>query len=284
MMISENDGKTTVLMSALAMVPLLLSAAAVEGWECPVCGDEVSGQLCPACGVIMPPEGMVFVDAGTVVIEGDTLAFEPFFVDPEPVAYRSVLPWLNSTVGSIEEWAMIITGQLDEDMLFLKYTPFTSSSDGRSITVPASCFDIPAASFTWEGARHFLSDQGRMLPSRVQMYAIFDAGLVNAYDVRQVMSTYENVVVATIGDVLGALDRQAMFMPGMSTVEERIMWEWTRDAWSSAPGEAFDPDDATRAMFKPLDPPQLGFADRGNGYFNVVFRGVVPARLPGWER
>lgn len=270
-----------------AMVLLLIAGGASLGeeWLCPGCGSTASGARCEQCGLIEPPEGMAYIDAGTVALDdGTVLDYEPFFIDTTPVTYRDVLPWLNSTIGSAEEWAMIITGQYDADLLFLKFTPFTSSADGSAITVPASCFDIPATSFTWEGARHFLSDIGKRLPSRAEFLAAWESGLVRPYDVYQLMRLYENVVTSTLGNVLGGMDRQAMFTPGYSSPEERVVWEWTRDAWNEEPDvRSPDLEYAIRAIARPLDPPQLGFAGRNNGYFNVAFRGVVPGFMPGEE-
>ncbi|MBN1433495.1 hypothetical protein JW921_01970 [Candidatus Fermentibacterales bacterium] len=280
----RNMSLPRIRLAAAALTAALLAGcpACLADWVCPACGASVEGDFCLSCGLMKPPEGMAFIPEGAVLLNGEEVTFEAFFIDSAPASYRQVLPWLNATIQSPEEWAMIVTGQYDDDLLFLKFTPFTGSSDRSSIVVPASCFDLPAASFTWEGARHFLSDQGKRLPTRAELLAAWQAGLVDPVDTHAVMGCFESVMVATLGTVLGSLDRQAMFMPGNSSPEERLMWEWTRDAWLQAAGDLSDLDEGNRTIMKPLDPPVFGFAGRNNGYFNVIFRGVVAARLPGY--
>jgi len=140
--------------------------------------------------------------------------------------------------------------------------------------VPAGCFGMPAASFTWDGATLYLMDTGRRLPTVAQITAANEAGLITRFDVYTVMSSFESVMTATMGQLLGPLGRQSMFM-GYSTASERVMWEWTRDEWARKPGEPDDPLGLYRTIWKPLDTPVTGAAGRDMGYFNVIFRGVV---------
>jgi len=217
---------------------------------------------------------MAFIPACTVELEGVTIDVEPFYIDSFPITYRQILPWMSGVIGSPEDLAAIITGQFDENYQFLSFTPFINSEDGTSLTVPSDCFGIPAASFTWEGASLYLRDQGKQLPTAVQLMAARNAGVLEGFDVYTVMSTYSDVMMASLGNLLGNISNQSMFT-GHSTTSERIMWEFARDQWGRHQDEPIDMTGKYRILFKPVDPVQLGAAGRSMGYFNVIFRGVV---------
>jgi len=193
---------------------------------------------------------MAFIPACTVELEGVTIDVEPFYIDSFPITYRQILPWMSGVIGSPEDLAAIITGQFDENYQFLSFTPFINSEDGTSLTVPSDCFGIPAASFTWEGASLYLRDQGKQLPTAVQLMAARNAGVLEGFDVYTVMSTYSDVMMASLGNLLGNM-------------------------WGRHQDEPIDMTGKYRILFKPVDPVQLGAAGRSMGYFNVIFRGVV---------
>ncbi len=217
---------------------------------------------------------MAFISACTVELEGVTIDVESFYIDSFPITYRQILPWMSGVIGSPEDLAAIITGQFDENYQFLSFTPFINSEDGTSLTVPSDCFGIPAASLTWEGASLYLRDQGKQLPTAVQLMAARNAGVLEGFDVYTVMSTYSDVMMASLGNLLGNISNQSMFT-GHSTASERIMWEFARDQWGRHQDEPIDMTGKYRILFKPVDPVQLGAAGRSMGYFNVIFRGVV---------
>ena len=166
------------------------------------------------------------------------------------------------------------TSALFANYQFLSFTPFINNEDGTALTVPTNSFGVPASSFTWEGATLYLLDQGKQLPTSAQLTAAMEAGLVTGFDVYTVMSSYANVMTATMGNMLGSLGSQSMFA-GYSTAAERVMWEWARDEWAHQPGTHIDMLATCRTMWKPLETPVTGAAARDAGYFNVIFRGVI---------
>jgi hypothetical protein len=257
-----------------AVLLLVLVAIAAHAWECPRCSSVQEGEFCSVCGLLEPPEAMIFIPACTVEIEGIPYDVDPFYIDSIPVTYRDVLPWMEEVVASQEDLAAIVTGQFDENFQFLSFTPFINNEEGTALTVPTSCFGIPAASFTWEGALLFLNDNGKHLPTAAQLMAAREAGVIQEYDVYSVMQSYSSVMTASMGNLLGTLGNQSMFA-GYSTAAERVMWEWARDEWSHQPGSSLDMLAQYRILWKPLDPPVIGAAGRDAGYFNVIFRGVV---------
>jgi hypothetical protein len=258
-----------------AAVILVVLAGAAAAWDCPRCGTPGQGAaFCSVCGLPEPPAGMAFVPGCTVTVSGEQVEVAPFFIDSMPVTYRDVLPWMETAVTSEEDLAAVVTGQFDESYQFLSFTPFINNEDGTALTVPAASFGMPAASFTWEGATLFLTDAGKRLPTLAQITAANEAGLITRFDVYTVMSSFEPVMTATMGQLLGPLGRQSMFM-GYSTASERVMWEWTRDEWALRPWEPGDPLGPYRTIWKCLDTPVTGAAGRDTGYFNVIFRGVV---------
>lgn len=268
----------------IVVIVLSIFTVVAYGWECPECGVDNSGAICEECGLIEPPQGMVYIPAGYVVTDGYKVYYHSFFIDTFPVSYRQIIPWINMSIESVENLAIIITGKFDQELQFLKFTPFTGSEDGSGLTVPANCFDLPVGSITWEASRLFLSQVGKRLPTKVEIIAAWEAGIIEPIDVKAVMSVYEDVTVYFMGGSieLGAIDSQAMFRSGYSTLEERVMWEWTGDSWGWLPEDQIsEPDSPTRLLFKPLSEPGFGFTQGNYGYFNVTFRGVVPAIVPG---
>lgn len=250
---------------------MVLSAA----WVCPSCGDGVEAAFCPRCLIPEPPSGMAFVPGDTITVDGVLCDVQPFYIDSSAVSYQDLLPWLNGAFEDGEGLAAIITGQYDEDFQYLRYTPFTGDESGSGLTVPQACMDLPAASVTPGGARSYLASTGRRLPSAAELALAARNGLVEEVDVFAVMSTYADMMEASMGAMLGRLSTQAMFA-GYSTASERVMWEWT----GSLPGS---PTEAVRDAVAPCTtvyrPGGTGIADSGSGYFNVAFRGVVSLPL-----
>jgi hypothetical protein len=218
---------------------------------------------------------MAYVPACSVEVQGVAVSVQSFFVDSFPVTYREVLPWMNESIGSLEDMAAVVTGQYDPDLQFLRYTPFTGNSEGTGITVPSNCFSLPVGSFTYEGAASYLLSRGARLPTAAELLAAKRAGLVSRIDVESVMRRYSAMMRSTMGSMLGELADQAMFA-GFSTVAERIMWEWTTDAWGQPPDSIYRTEAPYRVIVRPVEEAELGAAGSDMGYFNVAFRGVVP--------
>ncbi len=257
----------------LATLPLiLLSGAGAEPWRCPACSTLAEGDACPECGLLRPPEGMAYVPASRVEIMGDTVSVDAFLIDSVPVSYRKVLPWLNRNLTSMQDLAEILVGQYDADGQFLKFTPFVVGESGQALTVPTNCFSMPVSSLTWTGAVRFLRHRGARLPRAAELAAAAGMGYVDPVDVYPVMSSYSQVLERNMG-ILGSLGSQAIFSYGEGS--ELQMWEWTLDAWGQEPGQPLRQQDPYRILLRPagLEP---GVARKDMGYFNVIFRGVIP--------
>ncbi len=243
----------------------------VISWQCPSCGRDAEGAVCPGCVIPAPPPGMVWIEGDTLTLDGILYEVGPFYIDSGPVTWRSVLPWLNSRVESLEDLAWVITGVFDENLQFIRYTPLTSSETGDGLGVPAACLDMPAGSFTLQGAAGFLASEGRRLPTVLELALASRSGVFAGTDVFTVMSAYSSIMEAAMGPLLGRLQSQAMFA-GYSTAAERVMWEWT----TSDPADPLvDLDESTSPCATVWRPSGTGVADRGSGYFNIAFRGVV---------
>lgn len=263
-----------------ALRALLIMAFAAAARTCPECGSEQSGDMCRACLLPVPPSGMVYVPGSTVVVQGDTVKVGAFFIDSFPVAYRNVTPWLGQNCRDPRVLASVITGQYSESGHFLAFTPFVATAEGE-YSVPAACLDRPAAGFTWAGASWYLASRGARLPTLAEIHAAHRMGLIEPFSAYSEMQLYARLLESSLGDILGALNRQAMFA-GYSTAEERVMWELTHTAFGSDPGMALpDTSDPYITIFKPLPVPVAAGTGRDMGYFNVIFRGVID--LPGHE-
>lgn len=264
-----------------ALRALLILAFSAAAWTCPACGD--AGQtngVCSVCGLPQPPSGMAFVPASRVVVQGDTVEVGAFFIDSMPVAYRDVLPWLSQNCRDGQVLASVVTGQYSDSGHFLAFTPFVATA-GSEYSVPAVCLDRPAASFTWTGAQWYLSSRGTRLPTLAEMHAAARLGLIQPFNAYSEMQLFANLMETSLGDVLGALGRQAMFA-GYSTEEERVMWELTHTPVGGDPAVALPAtDDPCVYIFKPLPVPISTGTGRDMGYFNVIFRGAID--LPGFE-
>ena len=255
------------------MISLALTAFA---WECPECDEQNEGSFCSSCHLPQPPDGMVYVPATTVEINGVMVDVLPFFIDEQPVSYRDFVPWLNGSNFGLDELGIIITGGGggDETMQFLAFTPFMGA-EGGGIAVPSQCLENPAASITWNGAQSFLSDKGKRLPTLAEMKAADSFGLIAVWDSYEAMQSFAAQMQSSMGEMLGILNAQAMFT-GYSSSNERIMWELT--------GTVFGGDPITTSvsinvsyitLFKALSEAQISSTGRDMGYFNVIFRGAI---------
>ncbi|MBD3278415.1 MAG: hypothetical protein GF388_08950 [Candidatus Aegiribacteria sp.] len=269
----------------IALASLLLA------WECPECDTENQGDFCTNCDLPKVPEGMEYVEASTVVIDGDSIAVPAFFIDSQPVTCRDMLSWLTEEMNGVSNVPYYITGQSElvmygdqiseefTDVIFVRYTPWViyTGSQGQisSVTVQSGCFDLPAASITCDAAELYLEDQGKRLPGVEELTAAMDRGIVNYYDTWEVMNSYSDFISMTLSGVLGVSPSGlAMFSENQAS-EERVMWEWTRDQWNREPGTLPDRNAPAALVVKPLDPPVEGSALRESGYYNIIFRGVV---------
>jgi hypothetical protein len=209
---------------------------------------------------------MAYVPGASVVVDGDTVSVQPFFVDAGFATYRQILPWMNATITALDQLATVVTGQYDQNLQFLRYTPFTGSSDGSGMTVPSECFDLPACSITRQGAEEYLMSIGKRLPTAAELAAADAAGIVRRIDVYDVMASYASMLQSSMGEILGRLAGQAMFA-GYSTADERVLWEWTSDS----PGTE-DVPGPCGIIYRSTG---QGIAASDCGYFNVAFRGAV---------
>lgn len=261
-----------------ALGALVIFAFAAWAWVCPECGVDVSGNFCGDCTLPAAPPGMVYIPGTDVVLQGDTVAVGPFFIDSSPVAYRSVLSWLGENCRDPRVLASVITGQYSESGHFLAFTPLVATATGE-YTVSAASLDRPAAGFTWNGASWYLSSRGARLPTLAEIAAALEHGVIEPFNAYSEMQLYARLMETSLGEVLGAISRQAMFA-GFSTAEERVMWELTHTSFSENPTEAMPyGENPYIAIFKPLPVPVVSGTGREMGYFNVIFRGALD--LPG---
>ncbi len=244
-----------------------MAAAVAAAWDCPQCGLTNQGPICRRCSLPEPPPGTVWIEGDTVTVDGEVVEVAPFFIDASPVTYRRMLPWLNEEATSLERLAELVSGQADDNLNFLRYTPFTGNEQGTGLTVPSACLDLPACSITWNGARQFLASEGKRLPTAAELALAARRGLLPELDVQNVMSAFAEMMYQAMGSALGRFDAQAMFA-GYGTPGERAIWEWTGDTPSGA-DPAVDP---CATIFRARG---AGIASIDCGYFNVAFRGAV---------
>ncbi|NOQ21436.1 MAG: hypothetical protein GQ565_02135 [Candidatus Aegiribacteria sp.] len=271
---------------------LFILVSIVSAWTCPACGSDNNGDFCSDCDLPQPPEGMEYIGPSTVTVDGEGISVDPFFIDREPVICRDILDWLAREISNVDQIPVYLTGQeellmpgssMGEDfgnIIFVRYTPWViyKNMEGgvTGVTVQTGCFDIPAASITFDAARLYLNDSGKRLPTRVEISAAASVGAIGFEDTWEVMNAYSDFISMTLSGIIGiSPSRLAMFSENQAP-EERIMWEWTRDAWEQPPGTISDLQSPYALIFKPLDPPVEGTAMRESGYYNVIFRGIVP--------
>lgn len=273
---------------------LFLVTGLAGAWVCPACGSEASGDFCGSCGLPRVPEGMAFVPACSVTVNGETVHVPAFFVDRDPVTCRDLLDWLGAELHSLDQVTMYLTGQdelimsgevFQEDfsgVYFVRYTPWVIYVDETGkvggVNVQNGCFDLPAAALTFAAADLYLQDTGKRLPTEAELVAAVSGGTVGAEDAWDVMEKYTDFLSLTISSVVGIPPSRLAMFGGNASPEERVMWEWTREPWG---GESVTSNSPYALIVKPLDPPVRGTALRENGYFNVIFRGVVP--LPWYQ-
>lgn len=241
---------------------------------------------------------MEYIAPATVIIDGDSIHVAPYFIDREPVICRDILDWFAGEISYVEQIPIYITGQegllmpgeyIGEDfrnIVFVKYTPWVIYKNAQNgvtgVTVQTGCFDIPATSVTFDAARLYLGDNGKRLPTRVEITAAVEAGVIGIEDTWEVMNAYSDFISMTLSGIIGTTPaRLAMFSENQAP-EDRIMWEWTRDAWEQPPDTISDMQSPYALILKPLNPPFKGTALRESGYYNVIFRGVVP--IPWMEQ
>ena len=246
---------------------VLLAAAAAAAWDCPQCGLSNQGPICRRCSLPEPPPGTVWIRGDTITVDGEVVEVAPFFIDASPVTYRRLLPWLNEEATSLERLAELVSGKADDNMNFLRYTPFTGNEQGTGLAVPSACLDLPACSITWTGARQFLASEGKRLPTTAELALAARRGFFRELDVQAVMSAFAEMMYQAMGSALGRFDAQAMFA-GCGTPGEIVIWEWTGDTPSGA-GVWTDP---CVVIFRTGG---TGIASTDSGYFNVAFRGAV---------
>lgn len=274
-----------------AIFLLLVLCAAASAWTCPACGYDASGDFCGECGLPLPPEGMEFVPACSLVIEGESVHVPAFFIDREPVISRDFLNWLTDEISYLDQVPVYLTGQesllmpgenIGEDfrnVVFVRYTPWVIYRDMQGgvegITVQTGCFDYPAVAVTFDAARLYLVDSGRRLPTSSEMAAAVSAGAIEYVDTWEVFGSYSDFISMTVSSIIGVPPAGLAMFSENESPEERVMWEWTRDAWGQSPSEYSDLQSPYSMLVKPLDPPVTGTGLRESGYYNVIFRGVV---------
>ncbi len=260
----------------LAIFVMIFLVLAAFAWECPECGSENSGSFCSDCHLPQPPEGMIYVPATTVEIDGVMVDVLPFFIDEQPVSYRDFVPWLNGSNFGLDELGIIITGGGggDETMQFLAFTPFMGA-EGGGIAVPSQCLENPAASITWNGAQSFLSENGKRLPTLAEMKAADSYGLIAVWDSFDAMQSFAAQMQSSMGEMLGTLNAQAMFA-GYSSANERVMWELTGTVFGGDPSvTSVSINVSYITLFKALSETMISSTGRDMGYFNVIFRGAI---------
>lgn len=276
-----------------ALLLLCAAIASAFAWTCPACGlEDNADQFCVRCDLPVPPEGMVYVPACSVRIEGVDVFVPPFFIDAEPVTFRRVLDWLTGKISQMHQAYVFLTGQESlfmpgdqlgddfRDVVFVRYTPWVIYRDLQDrvtgVTVQTGCFDMPANAMTFDAARLYLNDRGRRLPTLAQMTAAEMAGVVSHTDTWELMSSYGDFLSMTLSAIVGIPPADFAIFSGNGEAHDPVLWEWTRDAWAQPPDSISDLDSPYAVIVKPLDPPVTGTALREYGYFNVIFRGVVP--------
>ena len=270
------------------VILFLLFASVTLAWVCPACGTENSGDMCIACGVPEPPTGMVFIDACTVEIDGESIQVEPFYIDVSPVTCRKVLSVLNRLSNSLSSVIPLITGLesllIDGAALenpgfyFIKYTPYYFSGGGGNpitISVLNGCFDNPAASLTWEGANLYLLYSGKRLPTAAELAAAFNAGYIFRIDCNDYLDSYSDFLHLSVLGLLN-IPMSQMSISNTGNSEDNTMWEWTVSEWGAGYNSIADLESSYMTIFKPLEEPAFGSAPRKYGYFNIMFRGIVP--------
>ena len=283
-------------MKIIYIMFILVSAA--SAWICPVCGTENDSDFCTQCNLPRPPEGMEYVAPSVVTIDGEDISVGPFFIDSEPVNCRDMLDWLDGEITGVNQIPVYLTGQEAlimpgegigedfKDVVFVRYTPWviykTAQGEVTGVTVQTGCFDIPATSVTFDAARLYLNSRGERLPTRAEITAAASAGVIGFEDTWEVMSAYSDFISMTLSGIIGLSPGSLAMFSASVTPDERVMWEWTRDAWNQSPDSIADLRSPYAVIFKPLDPPVEGAGLRKSGYYNVIFRGVVP--LPWFEQ
>ena len=258
----------------MVLLTIVFFAVASFAWQCPECAVQNEGSFCTGCHLPEPPEGMIYVPATTVDMNGTMVDVPPFFIDAQPVTYRDFIPWLNGSGFGIQEMGIIITGGGDESMQFLAFTPFIGDQNG-GITVPSQCLENPVASITWSGAQSFLSEKGKRLPTLAEIQAASMHGLIQTWDSYNEMLAFATQMQSSMGEMLGTLGTQAMFA-GYSSANERIMWELTGTVFAGNPlATAVSMDVDYITLFKALDEPVVSSTGVEMGYFNVIFRGAI---------
>ncbi|MCD4847835.1 MAG: hypothetical protein K8R76_06560 [Candidatus Aegiribacteria sp.] len=271
---------------------LFFLAALAWGWICPACGTENSGAFCTHCDIPEPPEGMEYVEASIVVIDGEDVETGPFYIDSEPVICRDVLSWISNEINHVQEIPIYISGQEEllmpgeamgeeyANVVFVRYSPWVIYKDNQGsvtgITVQTGCFDIPAISLTWQAANLYLHDRGSRLPSRAELTVATESGIIEIEDTWEIFNAYSDFITMTLSGILGISSANLSMFSDNQSPSDRVMWEWTRDAWGQSPGSLSEMESSYALIFKPVIPPVAGTALRGIGYYNVIFRGVVP--------
>ena len=186
----------------------------ISAWTCPACSTENEGEFCTDCYLPVPPPGMEYIAPSTVIIDGESIHLAPYFIDREPVICRDILDWLAAEISYVEQIPIYITGQegllmpgenMGEDfrnIIFVRYTPwviYRNAQDGvTGVTVQTGCFDIPATSVTFDAARLYLGDNGKRLPTRVEIAAAVEAGAIGIEDTWEVMNAYSDFISMTL--------------------------------------------------------------------------------------
>jgi len=241
---------------------------------------------------------MEYIPPSTVTVDGENYSVGAFFIDREPVICRDILDWLTSEIRYVNQIPVYLTGQesllmpgenMGEDfrnIIFIRYTPWVIyrnyQEEVTGVTVQTGCFDIPATSITFDAARQYLNDNGKRLPTRLEIAAAASEGVIGYEDTWEVMSAYSDFISMTLSGIIGTSPAGLTMFSESQTPEERIMWEWTRDAWNQPPDTTSDFQSPYALIVKPIDPPFDGTALREGGYYNVDFRGVVS--VPWFEQ